>query len=292
MASALRTHTCASYHPAHPVLYPRLRFHIAAHKWNFAACFRSCIEPAATAGESVHDGVLFLSIGASTQQAMLDQHRHHDFEGLPPRRVRTVVQSPGEHAEALCRLLEPRVGDKRRPAWRPTLRLRLECHSLDGSGRPLQRSIGRLSALEIGHSKGPPWLGRRLRMIRADVKSQPYQTTHHNQSPYQCGINCEYHVKRFLTRNDHQQGQRLNRHGLRQSALVRHHRSTISNKPPDQSRAFRYTLASHQAYIRRTTLLQEHEHCRPRTLPCAASFLQHSGPLHWKQDTTQPSITR
>ena len=40
-------------------------------------------------------------------------------------------------------------------------------------------------------------------------------------------------------------------------------------------------------------LLQEHEHCRPPTLPCAASFLHQSatlsGPLHWKQDTQPPA---
>ena len=151
MASALRTYACALYHPAHPVLYPRLRFHIAAHKRNFAACFRSCIEPDATAGDSVHDGVLFLSIGASAQQTMLDQHRHHEFEGLPPRRVRTVVQSPGEHAEALCRSLGPRVGDKRRPARR--LRPTQTRMSLSPSAARTDRRQQR-STLSLGHPRG------------------------------------------------------------------------------------------------------------------------------------------
>ena len=41
------------------------------------------------------------------------------------------------------------------------------------------------------------------------------------------------------------------------------------------------------------TLLQEHEHCRPPTLPCAASFLHQSatqsGPLHWSKTPKPPA---
>ena len=49
---------------------PRLRCYIHAAlsyyypQAELAACFRPCIEPAATAGESDYDGVLILAIGA------------------------------------------------------------------------------------------------------------------------------------------------------------------------------------------------------------------------------------
>ena len=64
---------------------------------------------------------------------------------------------------------------------------------------------------------------------------------------------------------------------------------TKSNKPPEKGLD---TNLLPTRPISDAPLLQECEHCRPPTLPCAASFLHqsatHPGPLHWSKTPSPP----
>lgn len=103
--------------------------------------------------------------------------------------------------------------------------------------------------------------------------SRPALSTNlsHNPSQHQCGIDCEYHIERDLTPNDLQQGLCWNRHHIDNLTSPRSPPDQKSNKPPGQGRLI-HTCVPPGLY-QTHALLQEHEHCRPRTLPCAASFL-------------------
>lgn len=127
-------------------------------------------------------------------------------------------------------------------------------------------------------------------------KASPINQSRRYHNPItknRCGIDCEQSHRKILTQNDHQQGLCLNRHRTVDNLRFATRSKRKSNKPSG-TRAFDTQYLRPTRLISHAPILQEHEHCRPRTLPCAASFLHpsasHLGPLHWGQDT-QPAET-
>jgi hypothetical protein len=82
---------------AGPICQPAPSYH--RPQTEHASCFRSCIGEAATAGDLAFRRQDCAYAAADLRESpVIDPHRHlSGLEGLPLRRVRTMVHCPGEH---------------------------------------------------------------------------------------------------------------------------------------------------------------------------------------------------